>query len=76
MERPSADRLAKAKNEFEHALALDPQFAPAIFNLGILSTLAGSTSDARNYWERYLRLDNLSGWAEEARERLAEGAKR
>jgi tetratricopeptide (TPR) repeat protein len=63
-------RLQKAAQEFRHALATDPSFAPAVFNLAIFYERTGATADAESQWKRYLQLDSNSAWSVEATTRL------
>ena len=52
------------------ALAADPDYADAIFNLGLLHQRADRYADAAACWRRYLALDNDSSWASRARRAL------
>ena len=61
--------LELAQREFENAIAQDPTFQPAVFNLALLHEFNGMTDEAEQQWKRYLELDPNSGWAEEARSR-------
>jgi tetratricopeptide (TPR) repeat protein len=62
--------LQKAAREFRHALASNPAFAPAIFNLAMLQERMGAVSEAEAEWQRYLRVDSNSAWSVEARTKL------
>jgi tetratricopeptide (TPR) repeat protein len=62
--------LAKAGEEFRHALQADPEFVPAAFNLAIFYERTGLLSEARRQLERFLELDPSSEWAGEARSKL------
>lgn len=55
---------------FQEALALNPEFAPAIHNLAIYYEQANDLPNAERVWNRYLELDVDSDWAAEARARL------
>ena len=70
MERGGETNLRKAAEEFRHALELDPDFAPAVFNLAIFHERTGTLSQAETQWRRYLQLDSNSGWAGEVRSKL------
>jgi len=62
--------LQKAAQEFRHALRVNPSFAAAIFNLGILYERTGDITDAEAQWKHYLQVDSVSAWNVEARTRL------
>jgi CHAT domain-containing protein len=62
-----ADALAAA----DRALALDARLPEARFNRALVLQRLGLREDARAAWMRYLDADASSGWANEARERLA-----
>ena len=70
IERGGETNLRKAAEEFRHALELDPDFAPAVFNLAIFHERTGTLSQAETQWRRYLQLDSNSGWAGEVRSKL------
>ena len=48
------------------AIALDPDYADAVFNLATLEFDAGDLAAARRWWARYLELDSDSEWARTA----------
>jgi Flp pilus assembly protein TadD len=49
--------FAKARSAYEHALAVDPSYAPAVLNLGILQDLyLGDGDAALTLYNRYLAL--------------------
>ena len=62
--------LAKAAEEFSHALSSDPAFSAAVFNLAIFHERMGTLSQAEVHWRRYLQFDSTSGWADEVRSKL------
>jgi tetratricopeptide (TPR) repeat protein len=62
--------LQKAVVEFRHALAEEPYFAPAVFNLAVLFERMGRTDQAQSQWNDYLGLDSNSGWLAEAKSKL------
>ncbi len=70
LEKAGQDQIAKAGDEFRHALELDPGFAPAAFNMAIFYERSGRPSEAETQWERFLQLDQGSSWTDEARSRL------
>ena len=55
---------------FRRALASDPSFADAHFNLAMTLQELGQVDEARQHWEAYLKLDPESKWAEIARRHL------
>ncbi len=63
-------RMEEARASLRRACQADPQYADAWFNLAYLSEEAGAIEDARTQWATYLRLDQTSEWAVEARRRL------
>jgi tetratricopeptide (TPR) repeat protein len=70
MEGGAEADLAKAAEEFAHALNRNPEFAPAVFNLSIFYEKSGRLAEAEMQWRRYLQLDSDSGWATEIRSKL------
>ena len=56
-------RSAEATQQYERALKLDPQHAPALRRLGILQTKAGDWDAARGTWNRYVTATNGSAEA-------------
>jgi tetratricopeptide (TPR) repeat protein len=72
LERYSEGDAEHARQEFDAALAQDPQFSPAIFNLSLLYERQGKIADAQKQWQRYLELDGSSGWADEIRQKAEE----
>ncbi len=61
-----------ATHAYEHALALDPELAPAHANLGALLAAAGQLEDAERHLERALMLDPSAFEARVNRARLHE----
>lgn len=73
----TAALIAKAEEEKDphvliHALAsaitrldADPRSTQAQFNLGMVWSLLGARRQARDVWDRYLRLDDQSSWRQE-----------
>jgi tetratricopeptide (TPR) repeat protein len=64
------ERYDKAARAFEKVLSLDPNHLKALFSLAAAYEKLGKTGQARETWQRYLRLDGTSEWAREARSRL------
>jgi len=71
MEQGSPENLARAEQEFHYAIQLDPEFAPAVFNLCLFYDRAGMPDEAKQERILYLTLDPTSGWADEVRLKLA-----
>jgi tetratricopeptide (TPR) repeat protein len=65
-----------AETEFKTALRKNPSHAPALFNLSILYEREGLPGAAAETWRQYLEVDPESGWAQEIRRKLEEGAVR
>ncbi|HET8693706.1 MAG TPA: tetratricopeptide repeat protein, partial [Aquabacterium sp.] len=67
----------KARAAYERALAADPQYAPAVLNLGILSDLyLGDAERALSMYQRYLDLTpqgdpTVAKWIADLKHRLA-----
>jgi hypothetical protein len=70
LESGDAVRLSGAGQEFQHALRIDPQFAPAVFNLALFYERMNQPVLAAAQWKRYIELDSKSDWAKEAQVRL------
>jgi len=70
MERGGKVNLMKALDAFHHALEMKADFAPAIFNLGLVCERAGTSADAEAQRKLYLQMDSASGWAREIRSRV------
>jgi Flp pilus assembly protein TadD len=70
--RSAAGDAAGAAEALDRALAADSDFAPALFNRGMLAARAGRRDAARADLQRYLTLDGASEWAAEARRRIEE----
>ena len=56
-------RVESARRHLRKAIALDNDYADAIFNLARLEFEAGNHLEARRLWARYLELDDKSNWA-------------
>jgi tetratricopeptide (TPR) repeat protein len=61
-------RLGQASSILERALELDPNFVPALNNLGVVKMEQGATGEARVYFQRAFALD--SGQTDSIRENL------
>ena len=62
----SAARIDAARRHLHKAIALDADYADAVFNLAKLEFDAGNLAEARRWWARYLELDSISEWARTA----------
>jgi tetratricopeptide (TPR) repeat protein len=62
--------LPEALASADHALRIDPRFAPALFNRALILDQLGLAAQARTAWQRYVDADPSSPWANEARARL------
>ncbi|MNT87086.1 Tetratricopeptide repeat protein [compost metagenome] len=60
-------RIQAAREHLGQAVALDPSYADAIYNLAALEYDAHDLAAARQWWLRYLELDTSSDWARRAR---------
>ncbi|MBK8812864.1 MAG: CHAT domain-containing protein [Acidobacteria bacterium] len=67
-----ADLLTSANESFASSLALDPNFAAALFNRSIVLQELGLREKAIESWNRYLTVDSTSRWADEARQRVSQ----
>ncbi len=57
--------------EYRHVCSRSPNFADAHYNLGILLAEVGGKAQAQEHLSEYLRLDQESEWAEQARRFMA-----
>ena len=64
--RASAARPTRRAGICSKAIALDGDYADAVFNLAKLEFDAGNLAEARRWWARYLELDSQSEWARTA----------
>lgn len=62
--------VAKALAAADGAVQADPSLAEALFNRAIALERLALVDEARAAWEEYLRVDDQSGWATEARTHL------
>jgi CHAT domain-containing protein len=65
------EQIAQALAAADRALALDPEYAEALFNRALMLQRLGFRDDALIAWKRYLDFDAGSGWAIEARAHAA-----
>jgi CHAT domain-containing protein len=65
------EQIAHALAAADRALALDPEYAEALFNRALMLQRLGFRDDALTAWNRYLDVDAGSGWAVEARAHAA-----
>jgi anti-sigma factor RsiW len=63
---------ARALEAAERALRTDGRLLEALFNCALALERLDRRNEARLAWQRYIGVDPLSGWAEEARDHLAE----
>jgi Flp pilus assembly protein TadD len=63
------DSLAKALEFFDNALAIDENLLPARFNKA-MATEVYLSNRAKDAWQEYLKFDQTSKWADEARAHL------
>ena len=56
-------RVDSARRHLRKAIAVDADYADAVFNLARLEFEAGDGTEARRLWMRYLELDDKSNWA-------------
>jgi CHAT domain-containing protein/tetratricopeptide (TPR) repeat protein len=61
--------VANSIESFDKALALNPNLLPALFNKAIATEIY-LPNRAKEAWKEYLKLDQTSDWANEARNRL------
>ncbi len=64
--------FGRANEHFAQALQKNPALAEAQFNQAVCLQHIGLVNQAMEAWRKYLALDSTSGWANEARRKLAE----
>jgi CHAT domain-containing protein len=69
------DDLPRALAAADRACRLDPSLKEAWFNRALAASALSLTAEAKNAWTEYLKRDNTSLWAGEAKKRLDELAK-
>jgi CHAT domain-containing protein/tetratricopeptide (TPR) repeat protein len=62
---------ARALEQFDRALRERPDLPEPLFNRAIALGKLGQPGQEAAAWRRYLEIDKTSGWADEARQRLA-----
>lgn len=62
--------LETAAALYQKALQLNPNYVPALYNLARVYEKQGRNALARGLLERYLGLDTVGTWADEARKRI------
>jgi tetratricopeptide (TPR) repeat protein len=63
-------RLIEAVDCQKRALAANPQYVDAMFNLALFPQRLGNHAEAATWWARYLERDRTSEWAERAKRAL------
>ncbi|MGC2236029.1 MAG: CHAT domain-containing protein [Pyrinomonadaceae bacterium] len=63
-------KLAKALEKFSRAVELDANLLEALFNKSLCLQASELYNEAKESWQKYLKKDSNSGWAEEARKYL------
>jgi len=66
------DDSTAALAAFAHALQIRPDYAIAVYNRAALWQRLGRRAEAREAWQRYLKLDFASSWRDVAQKRLQE----
>lgn len=69
-EEGSLELYSRANESFEKSFGLDKNLKVTYFNSALVIELLNLPNQAKEAWEKYLKLDSNSKWAEEARERL------
>jgi tetratricopeptide (TPR) repeat protein len=64
------DDLTRALATADRAVTLDPSLPEGLFNRALALERLSRRDDARLAWREYLRVDDTSGWAREARSHL------
>jgi tetratricopeptide (TPR) repeat protein len=62
--------FTKAPNAADQALQMNPHLVEALFNRAYALERLSLVAEARAAWQEYLKVDNDSGWADEARQHL------
>jgi tetratricopeptide (TPR) repeat protein len=63
--------LTRALAAVDRAVKADPELTEALFNRALALDRLALVQEARTAWEDYLRIDDQSGWADEARAHLS-----
>lgn len=64
-------KIDAARRHLERAIGIDADYADAVYNLATLEFDAKHFAEARNWWSRYLELDQSSEWARTASRGIA-----
>jgi len=70
-ERDEPETLIRALAAADEAVRLDPDLSEACFNRALILERLFLIDGAHQAWDQFLRLDEISGWADEARKRRA-----
>ena len=63
-------RMPEAITAYRRAIALNPEYADAHYNLALALERNGQRRSALKHWTKYLRLDGSGHWAQHARSQL------
>ena len=63
----SSQQFGQSRQHLERALQFDPNNLEALFNLALLEFRQGLWKQAEMRWQLYLKKDERSGWAQEAK---------
>jgi tetratricopeptide (TPR) repeat protein len=63
-------KIGSAIAFLEKALRVQPNFTEAVFNYARILEESGRSDEARRAWQKYVKIDSTSEWAEVARNRL------
>ncbi len=58
-----SENVQKARLHLERSLQLDAQLANGYLNSGLLEIRTNNKEQATQFWDQYLKLDNLDDWA-------------
>lgn len=61
--------IGKAKEAFTRTLAIDSSHSQALFSLAVVYEKLGDEDEALRCWNKFLEIDSVSAWADEARSR-------
>ena len=71
-QRADAQGRAEAFERLSEGVRLQPNDPALLFNQALAAQMSNYPNEARDDWEKYLRVDSTSGWAQEARQHLEE----
>jgi tetratricopeptide (TPR) repeat protein len=69
-QRNRPEDIVKAIAAADNAIKADPSLAEAWFNRALALERGSSSAEAQHAWDDYLRVDDRSGWADEAQYHL------